>query len=150
VPVTSHSPPQNFILLDTMKDEMNFNELRTNLENEYGQLYDDIRKILFSHDIIDLRPDVNDVFGEYDPEVNRILPQLKYATTEQDVFNIVLNVFSEMFTSLNPMVAKKYDSVIEEYLDLPQEIKNRIDNSSKEIWDIWSTTPTNDRCVKIR
>jgi hypothetical protein len=67
------------------------------MERDYAHLFEEIRAILNRHDLMGLIA-LGCPEDEYEPEVERILPQLRSAGTATDVEVIVQDVFTAMFS----------------------------------------------------
>jgi hypothetical protein len=133
-----------------MTEELNAREIRKNIKKKYGKFYDLVEQVLFLTDIMDLNTVQNDFYDEYEPEVDKILPLLESAKSADDVLNIVLSVFAEMFNGVNLMYSQKsYASVREEYEDLPEEFAGKFDIASKLIWRLSQKFPLDEKCVRI-
>lgn len=132
-----------------MTEELSSSEIREKVKIKYGKLYDLVEQVLFLADINDLNTVQNDFYHEYEPEVDRILPLLESANSVDDVLNIILNVFAEMFHRVNIMTTKSYASVQEEYEDSPQELVYKYDSAAKLIWGLSQKFPLDEKCIRL-
>ncbi len=133
-----------------MTEELNAREIRKNIKKKYGKFYDLVEQVLFLIDIMDLNTVQNDFYHEYEPEVDKILPLLESAKSPDDVLNIVLNVFSEMFNDVNLLYSKtNYTSVLKEYEELPEDFAEKFDIASKLIWRLSQKFPLDEKCVRV-
>lgn len=132
-----------------MTEELSAREIRDEIKNKYGKFYDRVEQVLFLTDIMDLSTVPNDFYHEYEPEVDEILPLLEYAKSADDVLNIVLTVFAEKFSGVNPFAKKTYDSVMEEYNDSPIELRDKYYSASRLIWRLAQIFPLDEKCIKV-
>ena len=65
------------------------------LAKDYPGLFEDVSRLIFLIDPIDINGVVNS--EEYEPEVAAILPMLKDTTSEKDIFKLVCDVFIRFF-----------------------------------------------------
>ena len=92
-------------------------ERRRALKGVYRDLYLETSAILFRHDPIGLDFETN--VDEYDPEVDRILPNLRACKSADEVQHVVHQAFVTMFDA-----------------DLAGP-SDRYRLASLEIWDLW-------------
>ncbi len=90
---------------------------RKKIKIEYRKFYDDVSKILFTHDPIGINFETND--DEYEPEVDTILPRLKMCNSAEDVLTVVHQEFQKWFDE-----------------DIAGE-KSRYKEIAEEIWELW-------------
>ena len=88
---------------------------------DYGELFDDVAKILFRHDPIGIN--FEDNTDEYEPEARTILPRLKTCHSPQEVLTVVHEEFQRWF---DPEIAGPADR----YTDI-----------ANEVWTLWQTSP---------
>jgi hypothetical protein len=93
-------------------------EERKQLKSEYGELFDELSRILYRADPIGIAFD-NPNTDEYDPEAGTILPQLKACTSDDDVLRIVHEEFVRWFELATAGPRDNYRSV------------------ATEIWQLW-------------
>lgn len=130
-------------------EKLNSNDGRKKLKSKYGKFYDLVSQVLFLTDIMDLNTVPNEFYDEYEPEVDKIMPLLESAKSPDDVLNIVLNVFAEKFFRVNQFAKKKYDSVMEEYEDSPEELADKYYVASRLIWRLSQIFPLDEKCVRV-
>jgi len=68
---------------------------RAEIKALYRELYSEVEEILFKIDTMGIN--FEDNTDEYDPEVDTILPRLKYAKSEEDVHEIVYEEYVRWF-----------------------------------------------------
>ncbi len=132
-----------------MTEKSNTRETRKNIKKKYGKFYDLVEQVLFLTDIMDLNTVQNDFYHEYESEVDEILPLLETAKSADEVLNIVLTVFAEMFIRVNLFAIKTYDSVFEEYKDSPVELRDKYFSASRLIWSLSKKFPLDEKCVQV-
>ena len=88
------------------------------IRRRYGDLFQRVSSILRKHDPISLvlSPD-----NEYDFEVVKILPRMKYCSSVEEVTKMVHHVFVETFDADSAGPSEKYHDL------------------SHEIWELWSS-----------
>src|SRR5687768_14663901 len=78
---------------DGLSDAAELRDQRARLRREYSTLYDQLEKVLFQHDPIG----ISYVPDEYDPEVERLLPELSRIKSERELTDVIHDVFVQMF-----------------------------------------------------
>jgi hypothetical protein len=101
------------------------NKDKVELENKYGDLFEQVSAILFKHDIMRVNLGENTV--EYDLEVGTILPKLLGAKGVHDVTLIIFQEFSKWFGEewVPPLGSGVYKSMARDLWALQQDYINR-------------------------
>ena len=82
------------------------------LQLEYGEVYDEISKLLFEADFMNIGTVENDILDEYELELHEILKRIRVAQSVDDVLFTILIVYKKYFGSLSFGNIRSSDSVL--------------------------------------
>lgn len=88
---------------------------------QYIEVKSLMRDIFIEDDPINIYfPDVNNI-DEYDPEIDKILPVLKNMKSEDELHELIWNVFKEMFTKETAGPKEHYATISKKVWDIKQK-----------------------------
>jgi hypothetical protein len=97
---------------------------RRQLRAKYGELFDSVAALLFSHDPIGINFDENP--DEYDPEAGTILPRLHGCKSRDDVLSMVHEEFVHWFGVDTAGPQERYARIASEIWDIWQRYRSKI------------------------
>ena len=102
-----------------MTDREEIRRRRSELRQQFKDLYEKVTGILFEEDPIRINYETNT--DEYEPEVGTILPRLRGCATAEDVRTVVHTEFVRWFGADIAGPAEKYTSAAKRIWDVFQE-----------------------------